>query len=115
MGWGHDRDFWDYIGMLAELSHDTTTFTLSMSIESAAEFHRVACTLAAAYQMPDDPGLECSQVCIAVGTASLQLKVIKGVAFAILVKKTAHCKLWDCWSAAFGCSWFSFRFSRLAF
>ncbi|KAK9856469.1 hypothetical protein WJX84_009139 [Apatococcus fuscideae] len=61
IGWGRDRDFWDFMSMLGGLSHDTTTFTLSMSIESEVEFHRVACTLATAYRLADDPGLKCAE------------------------------------------------------
>ncbi|KAK9827046.1 hypothetical protein WJX74_004652 [Apatococcus lobatus] len=61
IGWGRDRDFWEYMNMVAGLGYDSTTFTLSMSLESEAEFRRVACTLAIAYQLEDHPGLNCPQ------------------------------------------------------
>ena len=61
--------------MLGGLSHDTTTFTLSMSIESEVEFHRVACTLATAYRLADDPGLKCAEVRRHFSTISLAAPV----------------------------------------
>ena len=64
IGWGRDRDFWEYMSMVAGLGYDATTFTLSMSLESESEFRRVACTLSIAYKLKDDPGLNCAEVSI---------------------------------------------------